>query len=155
MGKRHRARELAIQVLFHLEFTPGDPANAFDLICQNFVSPGATAVFARNLVLGICGKKTELDRRIVQASTNWRLERMSRLDRNILRLAVFEILFLEDIPPKVSIDEAVELAKKYGGGDSAAFVNGILDHVYNQMQLGDKADSLAVNDKIGRGFPGI
>lgn len=146
---------MAVQVLFHLEFTPGDPANAFDLVCDNFAARGATAAFAKELVLGICGKMTELDSHIVQASTNWRLERMSRLDRNILRLAVFELLFMEDIPPKVSIDEAVELAKKYGGGDSAAFVNGILDHVYNRMQLGEKARSLAVNDKAGRGSPGI
>ncbi|MBW1799280.1 MAG: transcription antitermination factor NusB [Deltaproteobacteria bacterium] len=131
MGKRRRARELAIQVLFHLEFSPGNQNDSFDLICENFSPPEDIRLFSQELVRGIYGKKRELDRLIRESSKHWRLERMSYVDRNILRLAVFEILHMEDIPPKVSIDEAVELGKKYGTEESGAFINGILDFIYN------------------------
>ena len=131
MGERRRSRELAIQVLFHFEFNSGDPGVVFDLICENFKSRESTWPFSRKLVLGVLDSKTELDRLITQASRNWRLERMSCLDKCILRMAIFEILFMEDIPPKVSIDEAVELGKKFGSEDSGSFINGVLDKVYN------------------------
>jgi len=134
MGSRRRARELAIKVLFHLEFNPGDPEEVFNLICESFGSSGSTAPFSRELVLGVCRNKEDVDKLIRQSSENWRLERMSYVDRCILRLGVFEILFLEDIPPKVSIDEAVELGKKYGTEDSGAFINGILDNIYNKLE---------------------
>jgi len=134
MGKRRRARELAVQVLFHLEFNAGDPNEAFDLICKTFAPPEAIRAFSRDLVLGVWEGKEALDRWIGRASINWRLERMSHVDRNILRLAVFEVLYRKDIPPKVTIDEAVELGKKYGTEDSGAFINGVLDNIYNQLQ---------------------
>ncbi|HUU81813.1 MAG TPA: transcription antitermination factor NusB [Acidobacteriota bacterium] len=133
MGKRRRARELAIQVLFHLEFSPDDPNKAFDLICQSFNYQRSTRSFSKELVLGVCEKKKDLDKLLTEASKNWRLERMSRLDRSILRLATFEMLFREDIPPKVSIDEAVEVGKKFGSEDSGSFINGILDNIYNTL----------------------
>jgi transcription antitermination factor NusB len=133
MGKRRRARELAIQALFHLEFSPGDPGEVFELICENFDSRESVRPFSRQLVLGVCEKKKELDELIRQASKNWRLERMARLDRCILRLAAFEISYLEDIPPKVSIDEALEIGKKFGGKDSASFINGVLDSIYSTL----------------------
>ena len=133
MGKRRRARELAIQVLFHLEFNPGDQDDSFDLVCEHFSPPNDIRSFSRELFRGIYGKKEELDRLIRESSRHWRLERMSYVDRNILRLAIFEILYMEDIPPKVSIDEAVELGKKYGTEESGAFINGILDHIYNYL----------------------
>ncbi len=133
MGKRRRARELAIQALFHLEFSPGDPGEVFELICETFDSRESVRPFSRQLVLGVCEKKKELDELIRQASKNWRLERMARLDRCILRLAAFEISYLEDIPPKVSIDEALEIGKKFGGKDSASFINGVLDSIYSTL----------------------
>ncbi len=134
MGRRRRARELAIQALFHLEFSPGDPREAFDLICEHFHLRESFRPFSAQLVQGVCDNKDELDALIVSASKNWRLERMARLDKCILRLAVFEILFMEDIPPKVSIDEAVEIGKKFGGDDSGSFINGILDNIYNTLR---------------------
>ena len=134
MGKRRQARELAIQVLFHLEFSPGEPDAVFDLICDNFRSRETAEPFSRRLVLGVCENKTDLDVLIRSASKNWRLERMSRLDRCILRLAAFEISFLKDIPPKVSIDEAVEIGKKFGSEDSGSFINGVLDNIYNTLE---------------------
>jgi transcription antitermination factor NusB len=135
MGKRRRARELAIKVLFHMEFSPGDANKAFDLISGSFGSSGSTEAFARRLVLGVCGEKEALDAFIRRSSRNWRLERMSRVDRIILRLGLFEMLHMEDIPPKVSIDEAVELGKIYGIEDSGAFINGILDNIYSNLKV--------------------
>ena len=138
MGKRRRARELAIQALFHLEFSPGDPDDVFNLICENFESQESVRPFSRKLVLGVCEKKQELDRLIKLASENWRLERMPRLDRCILRLAVFEMSFVDDIPPKVSIDEALEIGKKFGSENSGSFINGILDNIYNILARQDR-----------------
>jgi len=133
MGKRRKARELAIQVLFHLDFNVDDPNKVFDLICENFNSQRSIRPFSRQLVLGVCEKMKELDGLIRKASKNWKLERMPRLDKSILRLATFEILFIEDVPPKVSIDEAVEIGKKFGSSDSGSFINGVLDNIYNTL----------------------
>jgi len=107
---------------------------SFELVCNSFGSPDSIKAFSIQLVCGVCEKKEELDQIISKASINWRIERMSRVDRNILRIAVYEILFMDDIPPKVSIDEAVELGKKYGTEESGAFVNGILDKIYLQLE---------------------
>ena len=133
MGKRRRARELAIQVLFHLDFNDDNPDKVFDVICENFNSQRSVRPFSRKLVLGVWGKKNELDGLISEASRNWKLERMSRLDKCILRLAAFEILFVEDVPSKVSINEAVEVGKKFGGNESGSFINGVLDNIYNTL----------------------
>jgi transcription antitermination factor NusB len=135
MGKRRKARELAIQVLFHLEFSADDPHRSFDLICENFRSQASVKPFSLLLVQGVCAKREELDELIVHASNHWRLERMARLDKCILRMATYELLFIEDIPPKVSIHEAVDLGKKVGGEDSGSFINGILDNIYNTLLL--------------------
>lgn len=133
MGRRRRARELAIQALFHLEFNPGDPGEGFDLICENFHTRESVRPFSAQLVQGVYENQSDLDSLIISASRNWRLERMARLDKCILRLAAFEFLFMEDIPPKVSIDEAVEMGKKFGGDDSGSFINGVLDKIYNTL----------------------
>jgi transcription antitermination factor NusB len=134
MGSRRRARELAIQVLFHLEFNSGDPDEVFQLICEHFGPSKSFRDFSRELVLGVCENKEELDRLISRSSEHWRLERMSRVDRTILRLGAFEILAMPDIPSKVSIDEAVELGKRYGTRESGGFINGILDNIYNHLE---------------------
>jgi transcription antitermination factor NusB len=133
MGRRRKARELAVQVLFHLEFSSDVPDEAFDLICQNFDSRETVRQFSRELALGVCEKREVLDRLIRRSSKNWRLERMPYIDKCILRLAVFEILFMKDIPPKVSIDEAVEMGKKFGSEDSGSFINGVLDNIYSTL----------------------
>jgi transcription antitermination factor NusB len=134
MGRRRKARELAVQVLFHLEFNPGDPDKVFHLICENFGPSKSIRAFSKILVLGVCENKKGLDTLISESSKNWRLERMSHADLSILRLGVFEIVFMEDIPPKVTIDEAVELGKKFGTQESGAFINGILDNIYNKLE---------------------
>jgi len=135
MGKRRKARELVIQILFHMEFNPGDPDEIFDLVCENFNSSRSIRAFSKRLVRGVRENIEHLDKLIRQSSKNWRLERMSIVDRSILRLAAYEILFMDDIPYKVSIDEAVELGKKYGTEESGAFINGVLDNIFNKLSV--------------------
>ena len=132
-GERRRARELALQVLFHLEYSDDDPLEACRLISDNFEIAEASEAFSRDLVRGVCHRKTILDRVISRSSKHWRLERMARLDRSILRLATYEMLYLEDIPPRVSLDEAVELGKKFGSEDSGRYINGVLDNIFNTL----------------------
>lgn len=131
MGNRRRAREFALKVLFHMEFNPGSPHETFKLIRENFGVSEDIQPFSEELVTGVYENRKILDDMIGKSSKNWKLERMSRADRSILRLGAFEILYRQDIPPKVSINEAVELGKKYGTEDSSAFINGILDNIYN------------------------
>ena len=119
-----------------MEFSPGDPSEVFDLICEDFRFRKSIRPFSKELVLGVCERREELDRMIGVASRNWRLERMSRLDKCILRLAAFEISSTNDIPPKVSIDEAVELGKKFGTHESGSFINGVLDNIFNRLKDG-------------------
>ena len=131
MSSRRRAREIALQVLYQLDLNPGDPDEALELYEDQLGIPKDTYAFVRLLVKGVSRKRNLIDRIIEGASYNWRLNRMAVVDRNIIRIGVFEILFCDDIPPKVSINEAVELAKKFGSQDSKAFVNGVLDRIYN------------------------
>jgi transcription antitermination factor NusB len=139
MGKRRRSRELAIKVLFHLEYSRDDPAEAFDLVCKNFGFSEDVRAFGQGLVLGVYDRLNDLDTIISETSRNWRLERIAKVDRCILRLAAFELLHRNDIPPKVSINEAVDLAKKFGSEESGAFINGILDKIYNTMISSEKS----------------
>lgn len=130
MGNRRKARELVTQILFHMEYNPGNPNKSFELICENFNAPKSLRAFSKELVRGVCENRNSIDKLIKRASKNWRLERMSRVDRSILRLSVYEMMFMDNIPHKVSIDEAVELGKKYGTEESGAFINGVLDNIY-------------------------
>ena len=104
------------------------------MVCNSLQPPEGVKDFSKKLLLGIWENRESLDRTIAQASLHWRLERMSHVDRNILRMGVFEILHMEDIPPKVSIDEAVEMGKKFGTEESGAFINGILDKIYDTTE---------------------
>jgi transcription antitermination factor NusB len=139
MGKRRHSRELAIKVLFHLEFSSDDPAVAFDLICDDFGAPEDIKPFSKELVLGVCVHLKDLDNLIGKASKNWRLERIAKVDRSILRLAAYELLYRADIPPKVSINEAVDLGKKFGTEESGAFINGVLDKIYTTLMSDKKS----------------
>lgn len=134
MGKRRKAREWVLQILYTLEVTKEDPEQAFEILSDNFQVEEAVRDFAKDLLQGICRKKEEMDRLIREASTNWRLERMPMVDRSILRLAVYEILYRSDIPPKVSIDEAVEMGKRFGSEQSGGFINGVLDRIYKGLR---------------------
>jgi N utilization substance protein B len=132
VGSRRTGRAYALQLLYARDGDPGTDvtgaavswADAFDLE----VEEGAQ-LFARDLVAAATEKSTEIDELIASASKNWRIDRMSRVDRNILRLGACELLAFRDVPTKVVINEAVELAKRFGTAESSAFVNGVLDRI--------------------------
>jgi len=132
MRKRTQAREFALQLLYQLDITEDKDC---EVVLNNLWQTQDEAVaddikgFTADLVKGVAAHLGEIDGRIAQYASNWQIERMAVVDRNILRLASYELLFRGDIPPKVSINEAIELAKKYSGIEAAKFVNGILDKV--------------------------
>jgi N utilization substance protein B len=127
MRGRRKAREIALQVLYSLNFVNIDVQKALDLFWGNFVAPQAAKEFAASLVQGTWEHREELDRLIAGCSDNWSLGRMSKVDISILRMAVFEFLYCDDIPPKVTLNEAIDLGKIFGSENSGAFINGILD----------------------------
>ena len=100
---------------------------------EHFLSNGEPDEFLKRLVLGVLDHGPELDRLIEQYSENWHLDRINIIERNILRIAIFELLYCAEIPPKVSINEAIDLGKRYGSQDSGSFINGILDRIQNQV----------------------
>jgi len=130
---RRKSREFALQVLYQLNITKQDVITAFTQFQEHFLSNGKADEFLKRLVLGVLEHCQELDRLIEQYSENWRLDRINIIDRNILRMALFELLYCEDIPPKVTINEAIDLGKRYGSEDSGSFINGILDRIQNEV----------------------
>lgn len=129
MGIRRKARELALQVLYQMEVTH-DPAPAGpDSFWGHFPSRPASRDFAQRLVAGTVEHRAEIDGSLAEAAENWKLDRMSRVDLTILRLATYELLYCPDIPLRVSIDEAIEIGNRYGSDDSPTFINGVLDRV--------------------------
>jgi N utilization substance protein B len=129
MGNRRKSRELALQILYQIDVSRDNARNALDLFWQNFKGLEMSLEFTEKLVEGVCNHKEEIDRLIEECSENWRLKRMSKVDRSILRLASFELLYCNDVPPKVTINEAIDLGKKFGSEKSGSFINGILDRI--------------------------
>ena len=137
MGKRRQARELALQALYFLEEQRGDPEQALDLFCQNFMPPRKSRAFFLELVRGVQQTRAEIDRIVEIYSDHWKVFRMPRVDRNVIRVAVYEMIWLEDIPSKVSINEAIDIGKRFGSDDSGAFINGILDRIRLALEKGE------------------
>ncbi len=140
MGQRRKSREIALQMLYQMEMTDQPPHEAINLYYllvadaeDRNPDPAAVRPFAELLVNGVYLHRNELDEMIVAASENWRLERMSIIDRNVLRIALYEMLYCHEIPPKVSINEAIDLGKTFGSPDSGKFINGILDHLLQEV----------------------
>ena len=129
MGIRRRGRELALQALYQIDVTGDASAATLDLLWGHFEANVKARDFARRLVDGVLLHKTDIDLLIEKATDHWKLTRMPRVDLSILRLATYELLFCPDIPHNVSIDEAIEVSKRFGSEDSATFINGVLDHV--------------------------
>ena len=124
--KRRQAREAALQTLYQVDVGGVDPENAIAATAElNKTSPEELS-FTRELVFGSINHMSEIDHTISKLSKDWNLQRLARVDHNIMRMAIYEIIYRDDIPPGVTINEAVELAKAYGGKDSGKFVNGIL-----------------------------
>jgi len=117
-----------------LEFAEGEPEVVISDYWKNQKQPNEVKEYAEWLVRGIYEHLAEVDQKIQEASRNWRLERMANVDRNVLRLAVFEMLFEKNLVPPIIINEAIEIAKKYSGKEAGVFVNGILDGVYKRLQ---------------------
>lgn len=133
MRRRRKSREHALQVLFQLNITKQEAIAALGQFQEHFSPDGEADEFTKRLVLGVLEHRQELDRLIEKYSENWRLDRINIIERNILRMALFELLYCEEIPPKVSMNEAIDLGKRYGSGDSGGFINGILDRIQNEV----------------------
>lgn len=129
MRKRTLAREIALQALYQLDLRGEEILSGLDEFFQTRTQDHSVINFAQSLFKGCRENQAKIDELIKKAVVNWEITRLSVIDRSILRLGTYEIIFRDDIPPAVSIDEAVELAKKYSARDSSAFVNGILDKV--------------------------
>jgi N utilization substance protein B len=127
MGTRRNSRELALQALYQGELAGETGLLDFEEFCVHFQVNKKAIPYARKLLQGVQGKREEINQRISRYAENWRLERMSVIDRNILRLAVFELHYQDDVPTSVAINEAVEIAKRYSTDDSGSFINGVLD----------------------------
>lgn len=149
MGVRRKARERALQALFFADMCRYDSREALDLFCTHFNPAEPILSFFTQLTDGVMTHQGSIDRIIERFSKHWKLGRMSCVDRNILRLAVFELLSCPDIPAKVSINEAIEIGKKFGTEDSGAFINGILDSIRMAMEAENLALGTAdVSEKI-------
>jgi len=128
-GKRHQARELALKVLFQLEGTEDDPEEVLRYHASEGGAPEDVTSFARQLVRGVIDNRDRLDAVLSETSEHWRLEQMAKVDRVILRIAVYEIAIDRKVPTKAAINESIELAKTFSGDEAGRFVNGILGRV--------------------------
>jgi N utilization substance protein B len=135
IGTRRRGRELALQALYQMDVTGGEPSAGAGDLWRHFDEAGSASApdeartFATELVNGVVETRPRLDGLITASAAHWRLERLSQIDRNILRIGTYEIIGRPDVPPSVAIDEAIEIAKRFGSADSPTFVNGVLDHI--------------------------
>ena len=146
MGNRRKSRELAMQALFYIDMSRNDSNELLERFCVNFNPSKKARPFFIKLVNGVIQKKSEIDSIIENFSDNWKISRMSCVDRNIIRIAVYELLYCQDIPPKVSINEAIDVGKKFGTELSGAFINGILDSI--NMALNKKEIKTKINIQI-------
>jgi N utilization substance protein B len=137
MGIRRRARELAMQALFYMDINRNASPQMLQRFCENFIPPQKTRPFFMKLVNGVLESQPQIDELIERFSKNWRVKRMAGVDRNVMRIAVFEMLFCHDIPPKVSINEAIDVGKKFGTEESGAFINGIVDRIRIAIEKGE------------------
>jgi N utilization substance protein B len=128
-ANRTRARERALQALYQVDLASADPIDALSNAWKSEEEPpeAGSLEYSDALVRGVSAKRAEIDQMIERFSHHWRVDRMARVDRNVLRLAVWELVHQPDVPRKVVLNEAIELAKRFGTEESGAFVNGILD----------------------------
>lgn len=133
MGARRKAREYALQVLFQIDLSKVPSEKALELFWSQNNASQTVKEFTDQLVLGVANNIDELNGKISEHSTNWKLSRMAVVDRNVLRMAVFELFHCPDVPKKVTLNEAIEIAKTYGSEDSGAFVNGVIDKIARKV----------------------
>ena len=129
MTRRSRAREVALQLLFQRDLNKRIDRAALERFVRDRLRDETLMPFCLGLYDGVIAHQADIDRRLSEAAENWRLVRMAAVDRNVLRLGAYELLHTPDTPPNVALDEAIELARRYGSADSPAFVNGVLDRL--------------------------
>jgi N utilization substance protein B len=130
MTQRRLARESALEVLYRLDLVGDEPLDTIEEICARKNPSEQAENYLRRLIQTVENNRTEIDAALKQHLKRWRLERLTYLDRAILRIGCAELLYFDDIPPKVAINEAVEMAKKFGDDQAGKFVNGVLDSIY-------------------------
>ena len=134
MGTRRQSRELAMQALFYMDMQKKVSEEMLEYFCGCFCTSKKSRPFLIKLVNGVIEKKGRIDGLVERFSQNWKIDRMSCVDRNVMRIAVYEMLYCDDIPPKVSINEAVDIGKKFGTQESGAFINGIMDSIRESLE---------------------
>jgi transcription antitermination protein NusB len=146
MTVRRKAREVALQALYQLDIGQGNLEEVLALYGDHFRSSEKVQEFGQRLIHGVKNYQEEIDRVLEENSEHWTLKRMAAIDRNILRMAAFELLYCPDIPFKVTLNEAIELAKKFSTEESSAFINGILDQIHARKDsLPNLSSTLAPN----------
>jgi N utilization substance protein B len=138
MGSRRKSREVALQLLYMWEFASGDIDRALSHFWREGELDDKVVSFARNLALGTINNLEDIDKYITDSSEHWRLDRMALIDRNVMRMAVYEFLYTPSTPRKVVINEAIEVAKRFSTEESTQFVNGILDNIRKRIETDDK-----------------
>ncbi|MBU4332606.1 transcription antitermination factor NusB [Patescibacteria group bacterium] len=141
MSNRHLARALAMQSLFQWDFKrqQDDPTTILEHNKNSFAPLFKDAGFSRKIVDGVIKNKEQIDETIKKYAPEWPIEQITIVDRNILRIGVYELKFSDEIPPKVAINEAIELAKTFGGESSGKFVNGVLGSIYQKIKEGESS----------------
>jgi N utilization substance protein B len=129
LSRRSRGREVALQLLYQREHNPQMDRGVAEQFARDRLRLQEVRTFCLQLFDGVAARQAELDDKLAAAAENWRVARMPAVDRNVLRLAAYELLHMTDTPAAVVIDEAIELARRYGSADSSAFVNGVLDRI--------------------------
>lgn len=147
MGTRRKSRELALQALYQGELAGPNGHLDFQEFCAHFQVNKKATPYAKKLLDGVLEKGAAIDKLISNHAENWRLERMSVIDRNILRLAVYEVHYQDDVPASVAINEAVEIAKRYSTDDSGSFINGILDAMAKEKVSGSEENAKQPDSK--------
>ena len=152
MKNRRKSREAALQALYYMDIRNEFSLEALALFQRCFPQSEQVLPFFETLIKGVMRNRSQIDRLIERFSSNWKIGRMACVDRNVMRIALYEILYLEDIPEKVSINEAIDIGKKFGTDESGAFINGILDSAHialknKEIQVDAESES-AIPDRL-------
>jgi N utilization substance protein B len=140
MGLRHLGRELALKALYQIDIRGGTSREELATMFESFHADDRARKFAVELVEGVERERATLDQHVAGALEHWTIGRLSRVDHNILRIGLYELIWMSEIPARVTMDEAIELAKAYGDQDSGRFVNGVLDELAERLELKQKGD---------------
>jgi N utilization substance protein B len=140
VGPRREGRELAVKALYQLEVTGDLDGRSLTEFWAHFEASETARAFARELVTGVLRERGRIDRLIADAAEHWQVSRLSKVDASVLRVATFELLACPDVPTRVTIDEAIEIARRFGAQESGAFVNGVLDHIAAEVGVKGRGD---------------